>query len=76
MKNQLVFFTAVGCLPAVALAEGTLAECEDGIDVDGVLFDSLTLNTTTSFGTEVSIVGDCDSSVDLASPELVGANFQ
>jgi len=41
-----------------------------------VLFDMLTLNATTSFGTEVTIVGDCENGVEITSPEPAQANFQ
>ena len=41
-----------------------------------VLFDSLTLNATTSFGTEVTIVGDCENGVEITSPEPAQASFQ
>jgi hypothetical protein len=41
-----------------------------------VLFDLLTLNATTSFGTEVTIVGDCETGVEITSPEPAQASFQ
>ncbi|MEC7242422.1 MAG: hypothetical protein VXW32_14400 [Myxococcota bacterium] len=69
-------FTPTTSYEAVIFGPDSSMTVESGKSGNYVLFDSLTLNATTSFGTEVTIVGDCENGVEITSPEPAQASFQ
>jgi uncharacterized protein (TIGR03382 family) len=75
--QELTFtFTPTTEYEAVIFGGAADMTVDSGYSYNYLLFDDLTLNTTTSFGTEVNYEGDCESGWTLSGPVPQDVSFQ